>query len=348
MRPPTIEIDSSLVSVVIQGPLYRQLGPARGIDACIESVRLHFPEAEIVVASWADEDLSGVNSDILVVPVDPGVLLDFNGNRHNTNRQTVSTLAGISAATRPYILKLRSDHIVQGTGMAVHGSYSASVPEESRLLNSPITVTTLFIRNPAKVPLLFHLSDLVQFGKKEDMLFFWDQELKLQDDIFSKAPYKNPIGNFVGFSAMRMTPEQSLMLGFMRKRGFDVSLKRPDQISPALARLSETVLSENFTVLDWESCGIDFPERFRKTGYSIKTLYRASELAAAAALTADEAKARYRKIWLNKYVFNFCRPAWWIAVASILLNFISPSVAKKARMIMRQLRGLQHPNLDRI
>jgi hypothetical protein len=341
-------IDSSQISVVIQGPLYRQLSPSRGIEACIGSIRAHLPQAEIVVSTWQDENCEGIAAELIVTPPDPGVLFDFNGNRHNTNRQAVSTLAGINAATRPYILKLRSDHILSGSNMAIIGSYDNSVPQSSRLLKTPITVTTLFIRNPLKVPLLFHLSDLVQFGTREDMRSFWDQELKHQDDVFAKVPYKNPIGNFVGYSAMRMTPEQCLMLGFMRKKGYSISLQHPGEISPELVKLSEKLLSENFTVLDWERCDIDFPERFRKTGYSLKTLYRAHELTEAAALNEEGSKRRYQRIWLNKYVLNYGRVAWWIALATIVLTFVSPDLAKKARQIMRKVRGLEHPNLDRI
>lgn len=342
------KVDSRDISVVIQGPLYRTLAPTRGIDACISAVRRYLPHAEIIVSTWAFEDLDGINADVVVTAADPGTLLDFNGNRHNTNRQLVSTLTGIQAASRPHVLKLRTDHILTGSDIAVMGRYDARVPLSARLLHEPITVTTLFIRNPEKVPLLFHLSDLVQFGTREDMLWFWDQELRLQEEVFATTPYKNPIGNFVGYSAMRMTPEQCLMLGFMRKKGYDITLQTPGDISPELVELSERLLSENFTVLDWESSEVDFPERLRMAGYSLKTIYKATELADAGRLTPSARRARYRKIWLNKYVFNFGRLAWWIALASILLTAVSPTIAKSARATMRRLRGLQHPNNDRV
>lgn len=342
------KVDSREISVVIQGPLYRSLAPTRGIDACVASVRKHLPHAEIIVSTWADEDLSDIDADHIVTSADPGVLLDFNGNRHNTNRQLASTLTGIRAASRSHILKLRSDHILTGSNIAVMGAYDSRIPLRARLLRQPITVTTLFIRNPAKVPLLFHLSDLVQFGTREDMLSFWDQQIWHQEEVFARYPCKNPIGNFVGYSAMRMTPEQCLMLGFMRKKGYDISLQTPGDISPELVELSERLLSENFTVLDWASSQVDFPERFRKTGYSLKTIYKASDLAAVGRLSPVARQARYRKIWLNKYVFNFGRLAWWIAMASILLTSVSPNIAKSARATMRKLRGLEHPSNDRI
>lgn len=346
MHSKLTSIPSEQISVVIQGPLYRNLAPARGIDACIKSVRKHLPKSEIIISTWPGEDLEGVDADILVSPADPGALLDFNGNRHNTNRQVVSTLAGIEASTRAYVLKLRTDHILSGSGIAVIGGYDESVPTPERLLRNPITVSTLFIRNPVKTPFLFHISDLIQFGERVDMLDFWDQKLRLQDEVFNKVPYKNPVGNFVGYSAMRMTPEQCLMLGFMCKKGYNISLKNPGEISPVLVGLSEKLLAENFTVLDWAFCEIDFPERFLK--YSLNSIYKASELAQAGSLSPKARRSRYRRVWLNKYFFNCASMAWWIALASILLTTISPRMAKAARSTMRRLRGLKHPNNDRV
>lgn len=341
-------VDSREISVVIQGPLNRALAPERGIDTCIAAVRTHLPEAEIIVSTWACEDASAIDSDLVVTSPDPGFLLDFNGNRHNTNRQIASSLVGIQASSRKYILKLRSDLILTGSQIAVISGYDASVLPTDRLLKQPITVTTLFIRNPAKVPLLFHISDLVQFGAREDMLLFWGQELWSQDQVFATTAFKNPVGNFVGYSAMKMTPEQCLMLGFMRNKGYDITLNTPGDISPELVRLSEKLLAENFTVLDWDCCEIDFPQRFRKSGYSLKTIYKANELAEAANLSKDGSRKRYRRIWLNKYFFNYTRLAWWVALASIILTAISPSTAKSARAALRRLRGLEHPTNDRV
>lgn len=341
-------VDSRDISVVIQGPLYRQLSPARGIDGCVAAIRKHLPYAEIIVSTWADEVLSDIDADHIVTATDPGVLLDFNGNRHNTNRQIVSTVIGIRAASRDYVLKLRSDHTLTGSRIAIMGAYDAALPPGKRLFKQPITVSTLFIRNPAKAPLLFHISDLVHFGTREDMFDFWDQPLKNQDEVFAKQPNMNPIGNFVGCSAMRMVPEQSLMLGFLAKKGFAIDLKVPCKISPELVKLSENFLAENFTILDWQDCQIDFPERFLKSGYSLNTVYGAKELKSVAALEPFSQNARYRKIWLNKYVFNFVRLAWWFSLASIMLNALSPSLAKIARATFRKIRGLEHPNNDRV
>ncbi len=345
---PLRKIKSCEISVVIQGPLYRKLPLNRGIVACLASVRTHLPQAEIIVSTWADEDLNEIDADVVVNSTDPGFLLDYNGNRCNINRQILSTVTGIKVATRDYVLKMRADHLLMGSQFTLMGAYDPSIPKVRRLLKRPITVSTLFIRNPVKVPLLFHVSDLIHFGTREDMIAFWDQRLKRQDELFASQPNMNPIGNFVGCSAMRMLPEQSLMLGFLANKGFDISLKNPSEISPELVTLSENLIAENFTILDWRDCQIDFPERFRKSGYSLKTVYESRELKSLDQLESNARKARYLKIWLNKYVFSFTRLVWWFALASIILTLVSPSLAKTARAIMRKIRGLEHPNNDRV
>ncbi|MCF5429748.1 WavE lipopolysaccharide synthesis family protein, partial [Pseudomonas syringae] len=58
--PHLVAVDSRKISVVIQGPLYRNLSSKRNIFACIASIRTHLPDAEIIVSTWRHEDTSGV------------------------------------------------------------------------------------------------------------------------------------------------------------------------------------------------------------------------------------------------------------------------------------------------
>ena len=342
-----IKVASHNISVVIQGPLYRHTSCGGGVNACITSVKKHLPHAEIIISTWPSEDLSGIDADVILTSTDPGFLMDYDANRSNINRQIVSTVTGLKASKRDYVLKLRADHVLTGSQFTVMGAYHPSIPKVDRLLNQPITVSSLFIRDPTKVPLLFHISDLAHFGTREDMITFWDQRLKTQDELFATQPNMNPIGNFLGCTAMRRVPEQSLMLGFLAKRCFDIHLKNPSEISPELVTLSENFIAKNFTVLNWHECQIDFPKRFLKSGHSLKTVYEPKELKALVELEAHMRKARYRKIWLNKHLFSFTRLTWWYSLASISLTVISPSLAKTARVIMRRIRGLEHPYDDR-
>lgn len=344
-------VDPAQISVVIQGPLYRHLGPSRGIFACIESIRKHLPKAEIVVSTWPNEDLTGVKVDHVVVSEDPGCLTDCSGNQINSNRMLRSTLEGIRAASRPYVMKFRSDHNLRSAAIAVIGDpepFGPALDDEPRLFKTPITITTLYIRNPVRVPMLFHVSDLVQFGTREDMLHLWDQPLYQAKDVFHPRPYRNPFGNFIGYSSTRAVTEQCLMLGAIRKHGIDVTLDHPCQVRPNDLQLWENILRMNFRALEWNGAGIEFPDRFMSTGFSLRTLYKASEIEKLQRLSPMEFKLRLARIWVNKYLLNCFRPTWWVALASLTLFSTSPTLAKKARTQWRKFSKVVHPDSGRV
>lgn len=339
-------VDPRYISVVIQGPLYRQLAPRRGIEACIASIRRHLPGAEVIVSTWPDEDIGGLDADRVVLSEDPGSMRDCSGNVLNTNRQLVSSLAGIEAATRPYVMKFRSDHCLTSSTFASIGNYDRA-PAHGRLFSAPITVTNLFIRDPARFPMLWHLSDLCQFGKREDMLVLWGQPLFTREELFNPAPNWNPFGNYLGYSAIRMNTEQSYMIGVLRRHGLDVRLSQPCQISSAALDLWESVLCSDFRVLEWRSAGVDFPERFMNTGPSLKTVYSVRDIAAVATLDSAGRRRRRVRVWANQYLLNCFRPTWWVSFASLVLFALSPTLAKRVRAIRRRGRRIQHPSPEK-
>lgn len=333
-----------LCSVVIQGPLYRALSQHRGIEACIASIRKHLPGAEIVVSTWPDEDCEGLDADVIVTSQDPGHMRDCSGSILNTNRQLVSTLAGIRASTRPYVMKFRSDHNLTSPELA---SIADVDQGDKCLFTSRVTITNLFLRDPAKYPMLFHLSDLVMFGRREDMLAFWEQDQYPYEVLFNKKPYLNPFGNYLGYSAIRMIPEQAYTIGWLRKYGIQIDLDHPCQISSANLQLWEKLLHSNFTVLDWKICGVDFPERFSNPAYSTGTVYRANSIERFANLSRVGHVLRRANIWANQYLLNGFRAQWWTSLASIVLYSISPALALKVKAKWKAFNGTTHPNPEK-
>ncbi|ATR84284.1 WavE lipopolysaccharide synthesis [Pseudomonas sp. HLS-6] len=341
-------IEAEKISIVIQGPLYRNLSPERGIFACIASIKKHFPTAEIIVSTWTHEDTSGIEADQIVVSEDPGYFLDCSGNQFNSNRMLRSTLSGIQAATRPYVMKFRADHNMTSTSLAVIGEPEHFAPDEPKLFKTPITITTLYIRNPIKVPMLFHISDLVQFGTREDMLSFWNQPLFKENEVFHSRPFRNPFGNFTGYSAAYKMAEQCLMLGAMRMHGIDVHLMHPCQVRISDLKLWESILRINFRVIEYSEAGVDFPERFLSTGFPLRTLYKASEIRQLYRLSLIGYRLKIARIWINQYVLNCFRSTWWVSLASIVLFSTSPTLAKAIRSHWRKLRSVIHPDSGRM
>ncbi|KPW79657.1 hypothetical protein ALQ65_00958 [Pseudomonas syringae pv. coriandricola] len=341
-------VDSRKISVVIQGPLYRNLSPERNIFACIASIRAHLPQAEIIVSTWRSEDISAIEVDQIVVSDDPGSFTDDADNQINTNRMLRSTLRGIQAAARPYVMKMRADHNLTSAALAVAGQYDETESAELRLFDTPITATTLYIRDPARFPLLFHISDLVQFGSRDAMLFMWEQPLFERTDLFNQKPSRNPFGNFVGYTSARVVSEQAIMLGAMRRRGIDAKLTRPCQVGLSNLKLWDEVLRCNFRVLDHGAAGVDFPERFVANNYVLKTLYSAADIDRLRHLGAGAYTLRITRILLNQYVLNYLRPGWWVSSINIALFTISPTLAKAVRSYWRKSRKLVHAESYRV
>ncbi|WNW13231.1 WavE lipopolysaccharide synthesis family protein [Pseudomonas sp. DTU_2021_1001937_2_SI_NGA_ILE_001] len=334
-----VAVDSALISVVIQGPLCRELGQERNILACIASVRRHLPQARIVVSTWRGEDTTDLEVEQLVLLDDPGGLRDVSGNPVNTNRMILSTRAGIQAADRPYVMKLRADHNLRSADLAVIGQPIPVASDGLSLFDAPITLTNLYMRDPERVPMLFHLSDLVQFGTREAMLALWNQPLFAEHELLHPGPSRNPFGNFLGYSALRMIPEQALLLGCLRQRGIHLTLTHPCRVRLAPLKLWDTLLTRNFTVLDHTQAGVDFPERFLAHEAVLRTLYTPHAIARLARREGQGCRWRLLKIWFNQHLLSFTRPGWWVALASMVLFNMSPALARRLRAGWRKARG---------
>ena len=95
-KNPYMHFDSSEISVVVQG------GLSDVTEQCIQSLRILFPNAEIILSTWADGKAIKINADKTVLSLDPGAVVcdKVTGTWNNVNRQIVSTQAGLAAVTR--------------------------------------------------------------------------------------------------------------------------------------------------------------------------------------------------------------------------------------------------------
>ncbi|GFZ74515.1 LPS biosynthesis protein [Pseudomonas amygdali pv. eriobotryae] len=279
---------------------------------------------------------------------DPGAFVDDAGNQININRMLRSTLCGIQAASRPYVMKMRADHNLTSPALAVIGQSDDAEPGETKLFETPITTTTLYIRDPERLPMLFHISDLVQFGTRDAMLAMREQPLFERRTLFNDKPSRNPFGNFIGYTSARMVTEQALMLGVMRRKGIDARLGRPCEVGLSNLKLWDNVLRRNFRVLNHSEAGVDFPERFLTSRRVLSTLYKASAIEQLRGIDPKRYRLRIARIWLNQYLLTCLRPGWWVSFATIVLFSSSPTFAKRVRSYWRTLRKVAHAESYRI
>lgn len=101
-------VKSSDVSVVLQGPVRFETPES------VESVRRLLPEAELILSTWEDEDVSSLGSIRVLRSEKPSAPIqhDRRSVPNNLNRLIRSTKKGVAAVTRPYVLKMRSDMVL--------------------------------------------------------------------------------------------------------------------------------------------------------------------------------------------------------------------------------------------
>lgn len=320
------------ISFVIQGLA------TNATRLAIANIREIFPGAEIIVSTWVGCDTNDLDCDKLIENQDPGFFRDSRNRTNNINRQLVSTLNGIKLATREYVVKTRSDIYFIDNRFTVIGEHHPD------FFNSPITITNIFCRNPAIIPLLFHPSDVVQFGKVKDLLDFWDSPTFKYGDLYYPSPKNTSVfGNFMGFTNLKMVPEQALTLAWASRHGIALDLSSPCQTSPKLIRYSERILGNNFLLIDYRESGIIFPNRFLNAGFSLRSVYSPALFSRLEYIHTNKVHSCSRTliIWFNQYISSLFRPGWWMSSAIILIFRFSPSLGHKLRAAWRRIHALK-------
>ncbi|MFO6423882.1 WavE lipopolysaccharide synthesis family protein [Motilimonas sp. KMU-193] len=171
------------ITVVVQGPV--QVYDNRHIDEnitsdCLASVRQHLPGAKIILSTWHNQDLSGLDYDELILNEDPGPnLRHFTKNKKprilNNNRQIATSRNGLKAVTTKYAVKLRTDNILTSNKFVELQARYNTRNEPDSLFVERVVITNTFTRKYAKgLPVAYHFSDFFYFGLTTDLIKIWD------------------------------------------------------------------------------------------------------------------------------------------------------------------------------
>jgi hypothetical protein len=330
-------IDSSQVSVVIQGPLFQGVKGRSGIRTCLEAIRHVLPDAETIVATWQNEDTSEVRADNVEKLDDPGGFADIGGNIINIARQDLSTRQGLRLSTRPWTLKMRADVVIRHAGLMRTGTFGTRVPASRRLFSAPVNILTLYSRDPARAPFLFHPSDIIQFGLTQDLRTFWSGRAFNADDIFGRSPRPGLISGWAGFTRQRVVPEQALMMRWLALNGLGSALQTPTDTDGLRATLSEQLLLANFRLFEADAAGVELAPHLLRTTVAVATVYRSADLERIARQAYERPWRRRLVIWLRKYALFLMTPYWWVVSTHLLLHELAPTMTGPARKVYRRI-----------
>lgn len=255
---PTVLSDKD-ISIVMQGL------PSPDTKDYLTTVRSVFPNAEIILSTWngTNVDFSKGLVDKVIFCEDPGGLPSAFWEEvisiNNLNRQIVSTVAGIKAASRPYVMKLRTDFTLTTTKIFDFWNRYSKRDKKFMLFKHRVIVPSVFSRiysDETLTPTPFHPSDLFGFGLKKDLLLFYGSAPLASDEELAAWHYKFPQHVPYRFSQWRYAPEQALFLHAAKTKFPDIRFDDWTDLHKEEILLSKNLLINNFIFVNPGQIGL--------------------------------------------------------------------------------------------
>lgn len=272
-------VDRKDITVVIQGPIDWSVTKkfARPTTLVLtRSLRRLLPDARIVLSTWQGQRVEGLDYDTVIFSPDPqaqGAWPSYTPN--NVNRQIISTVAGLKAATTTFALKIRTDLVL--TGVEFLNIFEALKPlgGSEDLFDYPVLANNLTSRKTSAVvaripdqPLPFHPADHFHFGLRTDLLRLWDVPLQTEEDAFFFMDITQP-NRWRGHELSRLAPEQHLLTNALRKK-MPIDILHYADARPDVIAMSDYIMSTNFCFVPDRQLPIYFEKYHTPHHYSFE------------------------------------------------------------------------------
>jgi hypothetical protein len=237
------------LSFVVQGPIVAEKAGNFSTREVLRSIRKHFPWAELILSTWKGAVLSDLDFDILVLSDDPGGFT-HKDSMINCNRMLLSTKAGIEKANHQLIVKTRTDILFENNALLTQLKAITLIKSKYGLFERFVLSTIFYVRDPIKLNLLFHASDIFLIGTRSSLLTYFSAPQA------ERKMFVNPD------EETRVTPEQYLMLyAIQRVKGVIYDVKYWSYVNIRYFFDSEKYIFNNFKFFSPESFGIRFQQR---------------------------------------------------------------------------------------
>ena len=158
----------------------------------IEEYKKHFPDSQILVSTWNDENTEGIECEI--VKTDSPELA--GPSKSSVNFQIIGTNAGLKKMDSDVIMKCRTDQFIHNK-------------EVFQIFNSGCSKNKIMISNFTTFTNVdYWASDLCQIGYRDTLLDFW-RSIKLFDGSWNPIPEIYFTANYIikGKKYLRPWPE---------------------------------------------------------------------------------------------------------------------------------------------
>lgn len=219
-----------MISFVVQGPI------TRWTDESCKSIRRFFPGSEIILSTWKGHKFENLDCDRVVVSNhDPGK----NSICGSVFQQLTTTLAGVKVASFDLVCKVRSDSFFISNDILSYWEKYDHFTEDLRIVEKKLLVPMVGSLHPKKICRMFHPSDFFIFGKKQDVLFWYDI----------------PLVHYEGVKVI--APEQFIAISALRKKYPEIRINDINEQNDVMREKTYIMFANNFVVLEnWSQYGL--------------------------------------------------------------------------------------------
>lgn len=260
-------IDSKDISFVVQGK------NVKDTHDCFKSIRKYFPGATIIFSTYENENIEGLDFDILIQSKDPGAPQMNDSGANQLNRILATSKAGIAAVKTKYCARMRSDLIIRNNNILQ--DWASKFPKRDKkysVFKSRICFFQLWTRlgidiRGSFIPTPFYFSDWFCFGLTEDIKTYY-----LSTDLVKEPEYTNWFKNsrniifniYDSNDYRRFHPEQYFGMSCFKQFFKEADMKSYQDFTDKKLELSNKILANNLVVLGYKQCGVSI----NKTMYS--------------------------------------------------------------------------------
>lgn len=166
------------LSFCIQGPVERNSYGENLTQKLVASIKHFYPNSPIIFSTWDSEVVDSLEGVTLVLSKDPGSGLRYKNRpeKNNINRQIISTCAGLNSVKTRFVVKMRSDLLVENRRLAKIVEKLPKTPSNSYSVfeNYVIVLDRLTFNPNKKINPLLHVTDMLQAGLTTDVRRMWD------------------------------------------------------------------------------------------------------------------------------------------------------------------------------
>jgi len=260
---------NSDITVIVQGPVQAlsDRDQEDGITKqCLKSVRKYLPGSHVILATWPDQDLAGLDYDELIICDDPGRnIVGYNADAspryENTNRQIVTTAEGLRRTNKKYALKLRSDNYLTGNSFKELQAKWPERSDELKFTEERVVIANTFSRRFYRgLRITYYVCDFFYFGLTKDLRAIWDIP------HFADITYrKDQVGceQHPGAPWPILDVDQMLAKRFlMHSYSFDIGIEHKHDLRFNARKNSDRVFANNFVVATPEQINFGLPRKF--------------------------------------------------------------------------------------